>query len=132
MNSQLLVARIGQRNAADMTIRFPGAWARTRYKIQSTDNSGLPRDGRHKGIMVADKTLRLIAGGQHCFGSVINSTISDFFVYFDDDYHDEFKRGLERAYKGKRRCSDRYFLTRSTDWQDGYREGQRARQDVAA
>jgi hypothetical protein len=102
---------------------MPGADARTRYTLRSTDNSGLPKDGTYRGIMIADKTLRLIAGGECHGGAIVNHSFSDFLVEFDDDYHDEYKRGLERGYKGKRRCSDRYLYSQSENWQNGYRNG---------
>lgn len=111
---------------------MPGADARTRYTLTSTDNSGVPKDGTYKGIMIADKTLRLFAGGECHGGYVVNHSFSDFKIEFDDHYHDEYKRGLERGYKGKRRCSDRYFCAQSCDWQDGYRNGLEAKLQALA
>jgi hypothetical protein len=111
---------------------MPGADARTRYTLTSTDNSGVPKDGTYKGVMIADKTLRLLAGGECHGGCVVNHSYSDFKIEFDDHYHDEYKRGLERGYKGKRRCSDRYFCAQSHDWQDGYRNGLEAKLQALA
>ena len=113
---------------------MPGSDARTRYSLLSIDNSGLPKDGTYKGIMIADKTLRLFSGGEvGPYGYSINHSFADFKVEFDDQYHDEYKRGLERGYKGKRRCSDRYVCSQSWDWRDGYENGLKAKlQPLAA
>lgn len=106
---------------------MPGADARTRYALRSVDNSGLPKDGTYRGIMIADKTLRLFSGGEAFGGYTINQSLADFEVEFDERYHDEYKRGLERGYKGKRRCSDRYICSQSSDWRDGYESGLQAK-----
>ena len=111
---------------------MPGADARTRYTLASTDNSGTPKDGTYRGIMIADKILRLTVGGEYYGETVVNHSFSDFRIEFDDHYHDEYKRGLERGYKGKRRCSDRYFYAQPADWQDGYRNGLDASRKAAA
>ena len=112
---------------------MPGSDARTRYSLRSVDNSGLPKDGTYKGIMIADKTLRLISGGEASPGGYsVNHSFADFEVEFDDHYHDEYKRGLERGYKGKRRCSDRYMLSQSLDWRDGYKNGLKAKLQAQA
>ena len=112
---------------------MPGADARTRYLLRSVDNSGLPKDGTYKGIMIADKTLRLFSGGEASpSGYVVNYLFADFEIEFDDHYHDEYKRGLARGYKGKRRCSDRYACSQSWDWQDGYKSGLEASRKAVA
>lgn len=112
---------------------MPGADARTRYSLRSVNNSGLPKDGTYKGIMIADKTLRLFFGGEAGpFGYSINHSFADFEIVFDDQYHDEYKRGLERGYKGKRRCSDRYVCLQSWDWRTGYENGLNAKLQALA
>ena len=111
---------------------MPGADARTRYKLTSIDNSGMPKDATYKGIMIADKTLRLFTGGECYGGFVVNHSFSDFKIEFDDRYHDEYKRGLERGYKGKRRCSDQYLCSQSQDWRDGYHNGLEAKLQALA
>ncbi len=102
---------------------MPGAWARTQYTLEPTDGGGMLPDGRHSGMMTGDRLLCIKAGGEHYAGTVINQILRDFIVTFDEKFHDEYKAGLERGYKGKRKCSYAYFSRQSQAWQDGYRSG---------
>ena len=108
---------------------MPGAWARCRYKLSLADGGGMLPDGWHNGMMTGDRLLCIKSGGEYYNGYLINQNLRDFFVEFDEPYHDLYKAGLERGYKGKRKCSAAYLLTKPVDWRDGYLEGLRAKQE---
>lgn len=113
---------------------MPGAWCRTRYTITPADGGGMLPDGRYKGFVPSENVLRIVRGGEYMNGCVINGQTRDFVIEFDEAYHDEYRAGVERGYRGKRACSCNHFCKRSVAWQDGYREGRQARaqQSVAA
>jgi hypothetical protein len=102
---------------------MPGAWVRTQYTLEPADGGGMLPDGRHSGMMTGDRLLCIKSGGEYYAGTVINQTLRDFIVTFDEEFHDEYKAGVERGYKGKRKCSNAYFSRQSQAWQDGYRNG---------
>jgi len=108
---------------------MPGTWVRTRFTLRPTDEGGMLPDGRHQGMMTGDKLLCIKSGGEYYAGTVINQTLRDFIVEFDDLFHDQYRAGVERGYKGKRRCSNDYFNRQSRDWQDGYKNGLHDRQE---
>lgn len=102
---------------------MPGTWCRTRYSLTAKDGGGVPKNGRYKGLVPTEGILRLVSGGEFLGGSTINQDLRDFDIEFDDKYHDDYKAGLVRGYRGKRACSDGFFCRQSQAWQEGYREG---------
>jgi hypothetical protein len=108
---------------------MPGAWARTRYTLTPADGGGMLPNGWHNGMMTGNALLCVKSGGEYCNGYLINQNLRDFFVEFDEEYHDTYKAGLERGYKGKRKCSHSYLLTKPADWRDGYYEGLRTKKE---
>ena len=106
---------------------MPGAYASNKYLLQSVYNGNPPPDGTYKGCMVEECTLRLFFGGESFHGTLINPSFTDFKIKADDQYHDEYKKGLERGYKGKRKCSQNYLYSQSDVWREGYESGLDAR-----
>ena len=102
---------------------MPGAWVRTRYTLEPCDGGGMLPDGRHAGLMTGDRLLCIKSGGEYYAGIMINQSLRDFIVTFDEQFHDEYRAGVERGYKGKRKCSHDYFCRQSQAWQDGYQNG---------
>jgi hypothetical protein len=102
---------------------MPNAWVRTRFTLQPTDGGGMLPDGTHQGMMTGDKLLCIKSGGEYYAGAMINQTLRDFIVTFDEIFHDDYRAGVERGYKGKRKCHYGYFDKQSLAWQDGYRSG---------
>ncbi len=102
---------------------MPGAWVRTQFTLETTDGGGMLPDGTHRGMMTGDRLLCIKSGGEYYAGTVINQTLRDFIVTFDERLHDDYRAGVERGYKGKRKCSNDYFHRQSQAWQDGYRNG---------
>jgi hypothetical protein len=80
-------------------------------------------DGTHRGMMTGERLLCIKSGGEYYAGTVINQTLRDFIVTFDEQFHDDYRAGVERGFKGKRKCSHDYFHRQSQAWQDGYRNG---------
>lgn len=111
---------------------MPGTWCRTRYNLVAKDGGGLPKDGRYKGLVPTEGTLRLVSGGECFGGSTINQDLRDFDFEFDDTYHDDYRAGLVRGYRGKRACPDRFFCKQSQAWQEGYREGRDCKRRITA
>ena len=111
---------------------MPGTWAKCRYKLTPADGGGMLSDGWHDGMMTGDRLLCIKSGGEYFNGCLINQNLRDFFVEFDEPYHDLYKAGLERGYKGRRKCSSSYLLTKPTDWRDGYYEGLRVKEQQAS
>lgn len=116
---------------------MPGITLRTRYKLTPVDGGSMLKDGRHKGIIIGDgsfldkgRTLRVIANGELCGSLVINPHLRDFKFQFDDQYHDNYKAGATRGFKGKRACSFDFYYRQCDDWRLGYEEGRRARPEV--
>ena len=103
----------------DMT----GSWVRTRYMIKVIDGGGMLPDGTHRGMMTGDSLLCIKSGGEYYNGTIINPTLRDFIVTFDEKFHDEYRAGVERGFKGKRRASHDYFYRQSQVWRDGYISG---------
>jgi hypothetical protein len=99
---------------------MPGTWVRTRYKIEIIDGGGMLPNGRHKGMMTGDRLLCIKSGGECFHGAIINETLRDFIVDFDEQYHDDFKAGVKRGYKGKRKSTYAYIMRQSQEWRDGY------------
>lgn len=108
---------------------MPNAWARCRYKLQPTDGGGMLPNGWHQGMLTGDRLLCIKSGGEYMNGFLVNQNLRDFIVEFDEAFHDTYKAGLERGYKGKRKCSDGYLLTKPVDWRDGYYEGLRVKNE---
>lgn len=80
-------------------------------------------DGRHAGVMTGARLLCIKSGGEYYAGTIINQNLRDFIVTFDEQFHDEYRAGVERGYKGKRKCSHDYFYRQSQAWRDGYQNG---------
>lgn len=102
---------------------MPGAWVRTRYKLEPTDGGGMLPDGTHQGKMTGERLLCMLSGGEYYNGIIINRDLRDFIVTFDDAFHDEYYAGVKRGFTGKRKCSHDYFYRQSQAWQDGYVNG---------
>ena len=102
---------------------MPGAWVRTRFALKPTDGGGALKDGTHRGMMTGDRLLTVMSGGEYYGEAIINPALRDFIVTFDDDFHDQHRAGVERGYKGKRRCTHDHFYRQSQAWQDGYLNG---------
>ena len=102
---------------------MPGAWVRTQFTLETTDGGGMLPDGTHRGVMTGDRLLCIKSGGEYYAGTVINQALRDFIVTFDEKFHDEYRAGVKRGYKGKRKCSYEYFQRQSQAWQDGYSNG---------
>jgi hypothetical protein len=113
---------------------MPGAWVQTRFTLKPKDGGGALRDGTHRGMMTGDRLLTVMSGGDYYGGTIINSTLRDFIVIFDDAFHDQYRAGVERAYKGKRKCNHDHFYRQSQAWQDGYLNGlqDKVSQQIAA
>jgi hypothetical protein len=111
---------------------MPGAWIRTRYKIEIIDGGGMLPDGKHKGMMTGDRLLCIKSGGEYFNGAIINQTLRDFIVEFDEQYHDSYKAGVKRGYMGKKRSTYNYIARQSPQWQDGYFSGLQAKLSQAA
>ena len=113
---------------------MPEITLRTRYKLTPVDGGSMLKDGRHKGIIIGDgsfldegRILRIVAGGELHGSSVVNQHLCDFKFQFDDQYHDDYKAGATRGFKGKRACSRDFYHRQHDTWRFGYDEGRRAR-----
>lgn len=109
---------------------MPGAFCSTRFKIIPIDGGNVPKNGSYKGFVLANETLRLVKGGEYMGGPLINHSMRDFKIDFDNRFHDEYKSGLIRGYKGKRALAYGVYARRSQEWLDGYRAGRQAKQDL--
>jgi len=107
---------------------MPGAFCQARYKI----TEGSIADGEYNGLVPFENTLRIASGGEYYGGAVINHSMTDLSVEFDDAFHDEYLAGLSRGYKGKRAAGYDYFCRQSEAWRDGYRAGRSQREMMAA
>lgn len=114
-----------------------GVFLRTRYKLSPSDGGGMPKDGRHLGIIIGNNSfsdegrlLRLVAGGELAGSATINQELRDFSFKFDEQYHDDYKAGATRGFKGKRACSHDFYYRQRDTWRFGYDEGRRARLDA--
>jgi hypothetical protein len=102
MQTRTIFIRDGFWNSCYEPYDLPGAYCRTRYAITPTDGSSLPSNGEYKGFVPVDNLLRLVSGGEYFGGSMINQLCRDFTIVFDEAFHDEYRAGIERGYKGKR------------------------------
>jgi hypothetical protein len=132
MQTQTIFIRDGFWNSCYEPYDLPGAYCRTRYAITPTDGSSLPSNGEYKGFVLVDNLLRLVSGGEYFGGSMMNQLCRDFTIVFDEAFHDEYRAGIERGYKGKRGVHWNYFCKCSEAWRDGYLEGREARERLAS
>ncbi len=106
---------------------MPGAWVLTRYSLEPTDGGGMIKDGEYRGMLTGEKLLCIVSGGEYYAGTIINRTLKDFIVTFDEDYHKVYRAGTERGYLGKRKCTDLYISRQSATWQEAYFSGRQAK-----
>ena len=106
---------------------MPGAWAQVQYKLESTEGLSKPADGRYNGIKLGDNVLRIVYGGEWGGFGVVNQSYNEYKIEFDEEYHNQYKAGLERGYKGKRKCSSDYLSKKPWNWKCGYEHGREAR-----
>ena len=105
--------------ASDM----PGSCIHTRYHLKPISGEAVPSDGDYRGFVPATDLLRLVNGGEcHC-GSMINQTLRDYRITFDEAYHDEYLAGFSRAWKGKRKLAGRHLENKSFLWREAYLNG---------
>jgi hypothetical protein len=107
-----------------------GTFCSTRYAVSPMDGGAALTDGHYKGFVVRDGVLRIVRGGEYLQGTLINQDCWDFSIAFDEDYHNDYRAGVERGYKGKRACSYNHLCKHSLTWRDGYQEGVNARKNA--
>ena len=102
---------------------MPGSCIHTRYELEPISGDAVPSDGDYRGFVPVTGLLRLVSGGEWCSGSMINQTLRDYRITFDEAYHDEYLAGFTRAYKGKRKLARRHLETKSALWREAYQNG---------
>ena len=102
---------------------MPGSCIHTRYRLEPISGDAVPSDGDYRGFVPVTDLLRLVSGGEWCGGSMINQTLRDYRITFDEAYHDEYLAGFTRAYKCKRKLAARHFETKSVLWREAYQNG---------
>jgi len=101
--------------------KLPGSFIRFTYTIVPGPGFGVPSDGTHKGFVTCEGKLRLVSGGEHYHGAVINHNIIDFGFVEDGADNEEYEKGYRRRFEGKRKATFNYFCKQSQQWRDGYR-----------
>jgi hypothetical protein len=102
---------------------MPGGCIHTRYQLEPISGDAVPSNGDYRGFVPVTGLLRLVSGGEWCGGSMINQTLRDYRITFDEAYHAEYLAGFTRAYKGKRKLARRHLETKSALWREAYLNG---------
>lgn len=100
--------------------KLPGSFIRFTYTIVPGPGFGMPSDGTHKGFVTCEGKLRLVSGGEHYCGEVINHNIIDFGFVEDGADNEEYEKGYRRRFEGKRKATFNYFCKQSQQWREGY------------
>lgn len=87
------------------------------------DGSPVLADGQYRGIFLGDGKMRIVYGGEYYAGSMINQTFQDYRIEFKEKENEEYRKGFERGFMGKRATRWSRFEKESVAWREGYQSG---------
>lgn len=107
-------------------------YIRTLWDVAPIDGSSPLPDGHYRGIFLGDGKMRILYGGEYYAGSMINQSLQDYKIEFREGDNDEYRKGFERGYMGKRATTWSRFEKESVMWGEGYRNGRSCRQQLTS
>lgn len=105
-------------------------YIRTYWDVAPIDGSPTLPDGQYRGIFLGDGKMRIVYGGEYLAGSVINQICEDYLISFREKDNEEYRKGFERGYMGKRAVTWGKFERESAMWREGYQSGRYYRQQA--